>query len=127
MRNSIKNEKGFTLIELVMVIVILGILAATAIPKFVDLSTNAENSVRDGVTGALQGAISMNHAQYLINSSSDYTATSIAAAVDTQGITLSASSNTISTASGDIGSGTCSWTFTPRNGNTAGAISSGSC
>ena len=51
-----KTQKGFTLIELVMVIVILGILAATALPKFVDLGNEARVSVMKGVEGAMRGA-----------------------------------------------------------------------
>jgi len=125
MRKSMNNEKGFTLIELVMVIVILGILAATAIPKFVDLSASAETSVKAGVTGALQGAITMLHAQYLINGSgSDYDATSLKNAVDTQGITLAAAGTSITTS--DIGTGTTTWTYTDNVGNTAASISSAS-
>ncbi|MCC6709067.1 MAG: prepilin-type N-terminal cleavage/methylation domain-containing protein [Gammaproteobacteria bacterium] len=50
------NKKGFTLIELVMVIVILGILAAVAIPKFVDLSGNALTASKAGMTGAVKSA-----------------------------------------------------------------------
>ena len=46
----IKN-KGFTLIELIMVIVILGILAVVAIPRFANLSTNANASAEQGVVG----------------------------------------------------------------------------
>jgi MSHA pilin protein MshA len=59
-RSPAPSQRGFTLIELVMVIVILGVLAATALPKFVDLRSDAQTAATLGVAGAISSASAVN-------------------------------------------------------------------
>jgi len=54
-----EKQKGFTLIELVIVIIILGILAAIAIPRYLDLSTDATTAAKLGMEGAVKSAFAI--------------------------------------------------------------------
>lgn len=65
-----KQQSGFTLIELVVVIVILGLLAATALPRFVNITADARFASVQGVAGGLRSAAALAKAQYLVTGSS---------------------------------------------------------
>ena len=60
-----RAQSGFTLIELVIVIVILGLLAATALPRFADITSEARSAALAGVAGGFRSAVAITHAQWL--------------------------------------------------------------
>jgi MSHA pilin protein MshA len=67
MKSQFKVNHGFTLIELIMVIVILGILAVTAAPKFINISSDANLAILKGLQASLISSSKMYHGKAVIN------------------------------------------------------------
>jgi len=59
------NQKGFTLIELVVVVVVLGILAAFALPRFIDFTSDAREASVEACAGSLRAAVALARSQYM--------------------------------------------------------------
>jgi len=117
---GIRDEKGFTLIELIVIIMILGILSVIAVPKYLDLRDEAEMGVAKGATAALRGAVSIRHAKYLLDST-DYDATTIAGEIDTDDVTIGATGATTIQAT-FASANTYEWTYTARSGVTPARV-----
>ncbi|MFH0765311.1 MAG: type II secretion system protein [Calditrichota bacterium] len=66
-----RSEQGFTLVELIMVIVIIGILASVAVPKFVNLTSYANTAKCEANRGAMASAIAMNYARLVLEHKND--------------------------------------------------------
>ncbi len=64
---TFRRDEGFTLIELIMVIVIIGILASIAVPKFISLTDAANQAKCESNQGAINSAIAMQYADQLVN------------------------------------------------------------
>ncbi len=115
----LRNNKGFTLIELIIIIIILGIISAVAVPKYLDMRTQAQQAAAKGVMGALASADAILFASYIANGSTvNYNLTNVVGNANITGgatVTAGAAVGTIA-----VGSGTYTFTYTAASATSPG-------
>ena len=121
-----RNQRGFTMIELIVVIVILGILAATALPRFINVQSEARVASVNGLVGGLRSAAALARAAWLVAGTNPATVT-----MDGQSVTMSTTTGYPTANAAGIGAAmqsldgytpnytTTPVTFTPTGGTTA--------
>ncbi len=118
---GIRDQRGFTLIEIIMVIVLLGIIAAIAIPKYIDLRTEAADATAGGIVGAIVSSASIGYADLVTHNSG----TTFPNMTQLDGTYLQAQNITLNASlpanhwTADIGGQNYAFTYTPGTGNAA--------
>lgn len=111
------QQQGFTLVELVTVLVILGILAAVAIPRYVSYTNEARTAALSGLGGAIRSAVALTQAKY--NVVGDTTSTSVTLA-NGSNVTVTSGANggipTVAVAGIEAALNQSGFTFTPATG-----------
>jgi len=89
-KNLLRGEEGFTLIEIIAVLIVLGIMAAVAVPKYIDLTTTAKKKAAEGQVAEMKSTLNLAYANYYITNGAKPTGTQ---AVTAAGFTSTTAAN----------------------------------